>query len=144
MSDTLVRKKRIIDDSSDSAQVRGIQEVPYIVNILKDGESFCGASILSRNILLTAAYCVHDDHAVYVILSNSIYRNIGLPHRIEIKYIHDHYNSTNMANNLALLVISPPIDLVNSHNRHIELYKRRGRIPSHGRLSGWGCTHLNG
>ena len=144
MLDTLVRKKRVIDDSAHPYHVRGIEEVPYIVNILKDGESFCGASILSPTILLTAAYCVNDDDAAYIILSNSISRNTGLPHRIERKYIHDHYNLTNMANNIAVLFISPPIDLVNSHNRHIELYNRRGRKPIVGMLSGWGCSHLDG
>ena len=141
MSDVLVRKKRIINDSEDP---RGIQDVPYIVNILKNGESFCGASILSQNFLITAAFCVHDDHAAYVILSNSIYRNTGLPHRIERKYIHPNYNSTDLSSNLALLFIAPPIDLVNSRNRQIKLYNRQGRKSPYGKLSGWGCTHLNG
>ena len=144
MSDTLVRKKRIIDNSPNPHLVHGIHEVPFIVNILKNGESFCGASILSPIILLTAAYCVYDDDASYIILSNSIFRNAGIPHHIERKYIYPHYNSTNMSNNLAVLVISPPIDLVNSHNRHIELYNRRGRRPTMGMLSGWGCSYLEG
>ena len=141
MSDILVRKKRIINDSPHPEM---IEDVPFIVNILKNGESFCGASILARNIVLTAAYCVHDDHAEYVILSNSISRNTGLPHHIERRYIHPNYNSTDLSSNLALLVIVPPIDLVNSRNRHIELYSKRGRMPPYGKLSGWGCTHLNG
>ena len=143
----LIREKRVIDNNPHAHPVRRIAEVPYIVNILKNGESTCGGSIIAPNIILTAAHCVASS-GIYIVLSGSKYRNGGIQHVITRKIIHPLYNKITLENNLSLLTIMPPIDLQRSSNRKIELFRGRFfsilRMQNHASLSGWGCIHLNG
>ena len=141
-NDILVRKKRLIDLTPFPNIIRNMSRVPYIVSIVKNEESFCGASILEPNILITAAYCVSEDDANYRILSNSVYRNHGIEHNITNKIIHQGYHPASMSHNIALLVIHPPIDLLRSNNRKIHLFNSQESISPEGTLSGWGCIHI--
>ena len=115
-----------------------IQQVPYIVNILVNGVSNCGGSILTPKIVITAAHCVFMNHVTYHILSGSEKINSGVQHNITGKLIYPYYNPHMSGNDIALLKISPPIEFIYSHNQRIELY--RGNIPSGtlGTFSGWG------
>ena len=118
-----------------------IHEVPYIVNILLDGVPNCGASILSSNMLLTAAHCVWKANNKYSILSGSEYINSGMKHNIIGKLIHPHYERRRymIVNDLALLKMFPDIDLIHSHNRRIELYNENVVPGTPATISGWGC-----
>ena len=118
-----------------------ITHVPYIVKILKDGITECAGSILTPYMIITAAHCVEDPER-YTILSDSSYVNLGTPHNITRKIIYPDYHPERFGNDLALLLINPPINLVNSLNRRILLHD--GDIPenSFGTISGWGCNEI--
>lgn len=120
-----------------------IQQVPYIVKVLRDQKHACGGSILSPSNILTAAHCVRDPASVYSVSSGSHFRNRGVLHEIRMTIVHPYYKFHLNGNDLAILVISPPIDVVNSPNRKIRLYK--GPLPpnaSSGIFSGWGCHRI--
>ena len=114
-----------------------IERFPYIVSIQKYGNHICGGSIIHHEIIITAAHCV-ENRATYSILSGSANVRRGIRHKI-IKIInHPGYNSSRFVDDLALLIITPPIDFQHSVNRKIPLFQ--GRVPpnSIGTISGWG------
>ena len=116
-----------------------IKEVPYIININKNNDSHCGGSILTPEIIISAAHCFREKNGFYSVLSGSRFRNRGTFHQIKRIIIYPHYNPNTYPDDLALLVIFPPIDLENSPNRKIRLYN--GKVPTDilGTFSGWGC-----
>ena len=115
-----------------------INEVPYIVNIRKNGKHSCGGSILSSEIILTAAHCI-DQPGNYTISSGSLYGNQGTSHNIIRIAVHPNYYKRAFANDLALLTIIPPIDLIHSLNRKITIFNGNVLPESLGAISGWGC-----
>ena len=120
-----------------------IEQIPYIVGIQKWGANGCGGAILSPNVILTAAHCVYDGPVeIYNILSGSPFRDKGTHHIIANKIMHPNYHPPFYIDDLALLTIFPPIDVIYSPNRVIGLHS--GLLPPNavGTLSGWGCTHI--
>ena len=120
-----------------------IELVPYMVNIQRDNDSICGGSILTPNNILTAAHCLVDAAMHYRVLSGSKYKNRGTPHKIIKKIVHPGFVLSSYKNDLALIVISPPIDFIHSPNRGIQLYN--GSLPSenpYGTFTGWGCCRI--
>ena len=120
-----------------------INQVPYIVNIRRNGQRTCGGSILSPEIILTAAHCI-EIPGNYTILSGSSNRNQGISHNIIRITVHPHYNRRAFANDLALLTIIPPIDLIHSPNRKITFFNGNVLSETLGEVSGWGCMKQNG
>ena len=116
--------------------------MPYIVSILKNGIINCGAAILEQSILITAAHCIANENMTYTILSGSPFRNHGIPHTIRRKIIHPHYNERQYSNDLALLIIYPPINLEFPPNRKISLYNEPIVPNTLAIFSGWGSTSL--
>ena len=94
---------------------------------------------MSPNIIITAAHCV-EDHAWYMILSGSSHEKQGVPHNVTRKIIHPEYHPDRFPNDLALLVITPPIDLIHSPNRRIALYIGEVAEDTPGTISGWGSN----
>lgn len=144
LSDLRVRKKRTINNSIYGSRGVTIEQVPYIVNIQKYGYSGCAGSILSPNIILTAAHCVHDGFVgIYKILSGSSLRNRGIIHNVRKIIVHPGYHWPFYIDDLALLDIFPPIDINFSPNREIRLHRGLLSPNYFGTLSGWGCTYIS-
>ncbi|XP_033225813.1 trypsin-like [Belonocnema kinseyi] len=143
-SNLLIRKKRLIDRIRHENIPIHISDAPYAVNVRKNGANHCGGSILSPYIILTAAHCLIDDKAYYAVFSGSS-RLLYATHHAVIRYLmHPKYTRSSFKNDLVMLTILPPIDLVNSSSGIIQLHN--GIIAPHSlaTLSGWGCTHEPG
>ena len=143
-SDLHVRKKRVINTSLTSDFRRlSLNQFFYMVNIHGNGRPICGGAILTPTIIVTAAHCVHKV-GMYSVLSNTINLHRGLPHNVTQKIQFPNYNPNRLSNDLALLIISPPMDLIHSYNRRITLHN--GPLPENatGTISGWGCTRIVG
>ena len=140
-SDLHIRKKRLIDKTPYANSAVRIQDIPYIVNVHKNGTPECGGSILSPQIILSAAHCFQS-LAEYSIRSGSSYADRGIVHNIIRQIPHPHYHPRLWSYDLILLIIDPPIDFEHSPNRPITLYN--GHIPPNtvGIVSGWGCTKI--
>lgn len=124
-----------------------IQEVPYIVHIRRNEFGWCGGSILSPHVVITAAHCFIQK-GIYSILSNSTGRDYGLQHirhQITKIIIYPEFRPSNrFEDDLALLIIRPPINVHNSPNRVIKLYDEPVPPNTLGTLSGWGCISSSG
>ena len=136
------RKKRLIDYSPGGNGPVSINQVPYVVSIHEYEKYECVGIILASNVILTAAHCVEEHVSAYSILSGSTFANNGTSHRITLKIVHPGYNSRGFVDDLALLIIHPPINIYHSVNRKIELIV--GPVPPYtlGIVSGWGCNRI--
>ena len=141
-SNPLIRKKRVINLSPMLNVPVEIHDARYMANVLRDGHHVCGASILASQILLTAAHCVHMI-GTYSALTGSSYVNAGTPHEILSKLPHPEYRPPSLENDLAILIIDPPIDYINSPSWPIEIYDQVYISPNRwGTLTGWGCNRI--
>ena len=136
--------KRVIDENIYGGRPVPIREVPYIVNIHKSRMRHCGGTILTSQIVLTAANCFRNRNASYNVLSSSPYADIGNHHNIVKIIIHPDFKWNDLEADLAILIIWPEINFVRSASRRIELYN--GHIPpnSYGKISGWGFNKMRG
>ena len=114
-----------------------LREVPYIVNIQKNGHFNCVGSVLTDEVILTAAHCFREENAAYDILIGSMYVDGRIRHNITYKIIYPHFNPRTLEDDLALLLIYPKINLIQSYLREIELYNGNLPVNAHGTLSGW-------
>ncbi|XP_033222808.1 trypsin zeta-like [Belonocnema kinseyi] len=139
-----VRKKRLIDKTTYGNQPVTIEEVSYIVSILIHDFPTCAGSILTPIVVLTAAHCVYDNWR-YSIISGTQYSTRGTHHTVNGKLIHPGYDPhVSDVNGIALLHISPPINLTYSPNRAIEIGTGPAAPLTLGTLSGWGRNFHEG
>ena len=105
--DRHIRIKRVIDKTLRGHVTNQLVRTPYVVNILKNGVSHCGGSILVSNIILTAAHCIRNTMppSRFTILSGSSMRNNGTPHNIVRQIFHPLYDLGNSGKNLLSLKI---------------------------------------
>ena len=82
-SELHIRKKRLIDKTNIRSLPVQLTMAPYIVNILKDGNSICAGTILDPEIILTVENCFKEDlQSRIIVLSGSAVRNEGIPHNL--------------------------------------------------------------
>lgn len=112
------------------------------MKILRDEKLVCGGAILSLDNILTAAHCVRDPNGVYNVVSGSHFRNDGVRHGIITKILHEDYKVGLNGNDLATLIITPPIDARHSSNRKIKLFKETLPPIASSIFSGWGCNRI--
>ncbi|XP_033214707.1 transmembrane protease serine 4-like isoform X2 [Belonocnema kinseyi] len=145
----LIRKKRIIDRTRYESHeepvpmIPTIYNVPYIVEIQKNGIHVCGGTILSANVIITAVFCVFQSlqRVRYIVKSGSTIIGAGRSHSVlEIRRHPSFSRFRTFDGNFALLTIFPPIDLVHSPNRKIPLYNATMLLPPRTpvTVSGWG------
>ena len=116
---TMDRKKhpRIINGTRTS---RG--DYPFMVSLRRNNGSFltfCGASILDRNHVITAAHCVEDEVPENVLLFfgqwNQAQVEPGEAVRHSLAFlIHPQYNSNFTENDIALITLNETLEFTNS------------------------------
>lgn len=118
-----------------------IQDVYFIVNILENGFPSCGGSILLPHVIVTAAHCVYDP-VMYSVLSGSSCIDHGISHNLLRKIIYLEFHPAVLPDDLAVLLIAPPVDLYpNSINQSIPLHNGHVNPHEFTTVSGWGCTN---
>ena len=141
-SDNLIRKKRLIDHSPNPVIIRSIAQVPYFARILRNDKIECGSTILTRNIVITAASCFTNP-GFYQVSTGSHNKHFGNTfHNITLRHVHRDYVPRDLRNNLALLVIWPHIDFTNTPLEPIPRHNGVLYGISFGTFSGFGCIHV--
>ncbi|KAJ8664733.1 hypothetical protein QAD02_006395 [Eretmocerus hayati] len=120
-----------------------IEDFPYIVSFYNGSkdpkQSPCIGSIVSRNLVLTTAYCAAKfETNTKVIRSGSNDRKTGgRMHTIAMKYLHEDYNSTTLNHNIALIRVVEKFDdpdkpIVVNYN------PEQSNVGNKGVVAGWG------
>ncbi|KAJ8675719.1 hypothetical protein QAD02_011505 [Eretmocerus hayati] len=124
-----------------------ITTYPFMASIRYAGELICGGSIISPNVILTAAHCVPEDYSLdlfYVKVGDSDINFRGSWHQVAKVLKHEKYQELNkekrMMNDIALLKLKEPIKINNRTTGTIQLLKGsdNARKYKSGTLPGWG------
>ncbi|XP_025836584.1 chymotrypsinogen B-like [Agrilus planipennis] len=124
-------------------------QFPYQVSIEwgdnEPPEHFCGGSIISESVVLTAAQCRYN-YGTYSIVAGIFNRakknETAQRRRVDRFYVHSSYSNRVGLYDIALIKVNSPF-VFNSYVQPVQLPKRK-TIPSGvGVISGWGRTFYN-
>ncbi|XP_053952765.1 trypsin alpha-like [Anastrepha ludens] len=133
-----IRDRRIV--GGDLAK---ISQIPYLVNIRRNGHFYCGGSIISSRCVLTAAHCVDKGLAEDFVVRGGVTLLSDTEHRrmVERFFIHTEYNNRTFENDIAILRLNAKLQGTNIQPIAIGDF-----VPVQGdyvQVSGWGLTREN-
>uniref|UniRef100_A0A1A9VA52 Peptidase S1 domain-containing protein n=1 Tax=Glossina austeni TaxID=7395 RepID=A0A1A9VA52_GLOAU len=118
-----------------------IEDRPYQVSIQKVGKGnhFCGGSIISEDIVVTAAHCLQGAKPsdLQVRLGSTYYNEGGVLVTVKALKYHEKYNPNNMMYDVAVIKLAEPVKQ-SSTIRYIELAKKVPKSGTPAVVSGWG------
>lgn len=121
-------------------------QFPWVVALFISGGSFCTASLISDQWVLTAAHCAEGALYFDVYLGAHNVR-VTEPTRLEIrateKYVHPDWNSATVQNDVALIKLPAPVDITGDLVRPICLVEpgvTNDFVGQEALLAGWGKT----
>ncbi|XP_063529660.1 hypodermin-A-like [Cydia strobilella] len=103
------------------------------------GEDFCGSSILSQNILLTAAHCLDNVVKVTAFVGSLDWKR-GKLHRIDRYQQHKQWGINTIGNDIGLVRLKKPLSFGKTVKRVI-LMKKPPKAKT-AELTGWGATDV--
>ncbi|KAJ8681114.1 hypothetical protein QAD02_016901 [Eretmocerus hayati] len=113
-------------------------DYPYVVSIRVDYRShYCGGTILTPKLILTAAHCLDEYQISYVVVSNN-YPKYYYKVAYYIKYPYYHHDKYIMANDIALLVLEQSIP--NAQTVSLQPYPQNVTNEILAYALGWGDT----
>lgn len=126
-----------------------IEEYPYQVSLqIKETNShFCGGSIITPNTILTAAHClIHFDgdmSHIQIRAGSSIHTHGGQLIDVQKCVIHNDYNSNELDNDIAIVILEKSLDISQPGVSVINLPEQDDAVAAGtmGTVSGWGITH---
>ncbi|XP_033162293.1 trypsin delta [Drosophila mauritiana] len=133
--DLLEPSERIIGGSSID-----ITNVPWQVSLLHYGKQFCGGSIYSQTIIITAAHCV-EARDLSIRAGSSLHDSGGVVVAVESFIIHPEYDRSNFENDVAILKLRSPLTFSDSIQT-IPLAKTDPPTSSSALATGWGFGYF--
>ncbi|WP_083753712.1 S1 family peptidase [Actinosynnema sp. ALI-1.44] len=103
----------------------------------RDGEHFCGGSLIDKSWVLTAAHCVVNDQPgdVQVRVGSLSSTEGGALSTVEQIIVHPEYPTAPNKHDIAVLRLTTPIG-----GQPVKLATERPGVDDPARLIGWGCT----
>ncbi|XP_023295403.2 trypsin-like [Lucilia cuprina] len=117
-----------------------IQAHPYQVSLqTNNGFHFCGGSIISEDIVVTAAHCMQSYKAYQfkVRLGSTEYDNGGELVAVKSFKYHEGYNPETMVNDVAVIKLATPVR-ESSKVRYIKLAEKTPATGTTAVVTGWG------
>ncbi|KAJ8668267.1 hypothetical protein QAD02_009930 [Eretmocerus hayati] len=141
------RSRRSVGGSNASQ----ISDYPYMASIRYAGHHICGGSIISSDIILTAAHCVTENlflDLLYVKVGHTDINYRGSWYPVFLVVQHEGYkkydllgeNEPQLLNDIALVKLANHIQFDNITTRPIQLFKKYDEIHNfnYGIMIGWG------
>nr|XP_017014647.2 trypsin delta-like [Drosophila takahashii] len=118
-----------------------ITEVPWQVSLQYNGQHFCGGSIYSETIIITAAHCVEDKMTLPLDIraGSSDYQNGGT--LVQVEAIRYHAEYKRLANDVAVLKLRYPLTFSDAI-QPISLAEKNPAEGSVALTTGWGSVGL--
>ncbi|XP_013113228.2 trypsin [Stomoxys calcitrans] len=117
-----------------------IEKHPYQVSLQTySGSHFCGGSIISEDIIVTAAHCMQSYTAsqIRVRLGSTEYNKGGELVAVKAFRYHEGYNSKTKVNDIAVIKLATPVK-ESSRIRYIAMATRTPPTGTHAVVTGWG------
>ncbi|XP_046809032.1 seminase-like [Lucilia cuprina] len=127
-----------------NGKVTTIDKAKFVVNLRSHGHFSCGGSLVAPKIVLTAAHCVNGLRASELtIIGGATYLSErGIKRSVFKIYIPKEYNSRTMDMDIALLILSKPLEGANISI--IKLCKTKWNVGDEMTVYGWGqITEVN-
>ncbi|XP_065368114.1 trypsin-like [Calliphora vicina] len=118
-----------------------IQAHPYQVSLqLNNGFHFCGGSIISEDIIITAAHCMqrYKPSEFKVRLGSTEYDNGGKLVAVKGFKFHEGYNPKTMVNDVAVIKLAAPVR-ESANIRYVKLSERTPATGTTAVVTGWGA-----
>ncbi|XP_052562410.1 trypsin-5-like [Culex pipiens pallens] len=109
----------------------------------KDRTKRCGAALITKKHLLTAAHCIRNGKPTHVLLGTNSANDSGAePYRIARIVMHPKYNSLKSSNDIAIVEMAEEYDTTKEIDP-LCLYGSEEDLPSNENLTvvGWGWTN---
>ncbi|XP_061397792.1 trypsin-like [Musca vetustissima] len=133
-----------LPDDLDGRIVNGvdttIEKHPYQVSLqTTSGSHFCGGSIISEDIVVTAAHCMQSYTAsqMRVRLGSTEYNTGGELVAVKSFKYHEGYNSKTMVNDIAVIKLATPVRESNKI-RYVALAEKTPATGTPAVVTGWG------
>ncbi|KAH8282429.1 hypothetical protein KR054_007736, partial [Drosophila jambulina] len=121
-----------------------IEDVPWQVALLRNGEYFCGGSIYNQRVILTAAHCVekHKTEDLSDRAGSALKHFGGQLVPVSHVILHEDYifNTEKVENDVAVLLLASPLEL-GPTVQPIELAKKSPPPGTRVLITGWGSLH---
>uniref|UniRef100_A0A8D0F758 Peptidase S1 domain-containing protein n=1 Tax=Strix occidentalis caurina TaxID=311401 RepID=A0A8D0F758_STROC len=121
-------------------------EFPWHVSIQSNGRHICGGTMISALWILTAAHCFAEEVPPdLTVVVGGI--DLSLPleeHKLESLIIHGNFDRMSMENDIALILLSSPIEFSNQKIPICLPFIQDVNTWQHCWVTGWGTTHAAG
>lgn len=123
-------------------------EFPYQIFLTYNDQFLCGGSILNTFLILTAAHCLKNRHPNRLKITAgghdlSVSSGTEQIRTASFIYMHENYNSEAHINDIAIIVLSSPLQYT-FHVQSINLPQKNERFEGSSIVTGWGKTQENG
>ncbi|XP_017131041.1 trypsin-1 [Drosophila elegans] len=123
-----------------------IANIPYIVSIQLFGIHHCGGSIVSRQIILTAAHCLGEVSPRLLkvkVGGTSRNRKDGVLYSVAEVHSHEKYNAKTMDYDIGVVRLTKNLTLSNKI-KVIPVSRSRIADGTYATIAGWGFKSMNG
>jgi len=128
----------------------GPRELPFQLSLRYYGTHLCGASVLSRDLIVTAAHCAEvgeGDATSFSVVAGDVDRNTNegteQTRQVSRMVIHAEYDDMMISNDIALMWLAEPLEL-NENVQPIAVPAPGHTATGPAVVSGWGALVENG
>ncbi|CAG7815359.1 unnamed protein product [Allacma fusca] len=119
-------------------------EFPHQVQLTYNGQHFCGGSIISSILILTAAHCLINKRTDNIRVfagkhHRTVFDNTEQSRRVRQMILHERYNTINHENDIAIIELESELDF-NVYTKSVLVPKDRRVLNTTAETSGWGSV----